>query len=381
MRIEIQDGLFGSNHDLKKSINKLKNKISDNIDSLKSTERQISNASGGPTGNLSVALNNIQGRIRTENSKLSELNAFASSAEAFFENTINTDKHVAALLDVNQEKFFDEHPRIRDIVNKNTWWGRIKEGWNWVKDKIKKVVDVVVDFVKEHWVELLIGVVCIVIGAVLTALSGGTFLAAFGAALAAGLKAAAISAAVSGVLSAGIAFLTGDDPLEAFKDGLAEGFMWGGMIFSVQSVVKLAKAKNVFSKLKNTFNQTKSKILEKIPFKSGNNKIPGKYRNWKHQNLGESYLKQAKYEKFRDFIKRNFRTEARIGDGSTASAVRFEKRTGILLSPNGHDYKLVSESNKLKKIINSKALDKNELKLAKKILKFFVKTGEKYHLK
>ena len=53
------------------------------------------------------------------------------------------------------------------------------------------------EWCKEHWKELVIGAICIVIGAVLTVLTGGSFLASLGI----GFKAAAMAGFISGGIS------------------------------------------------------------------------------------------------------------------------------------------------------------------------------------
>lgn len=100
-------------------------------------------------------------------------------------------------------------------------------------------------------VRIVIGLVCIVVGAVLTALTGGVFAAV----LLVGLKAAAISVLISGTISMGISLISsgkhGDSlgtmwakALNAFGDGLASGFMIGGIMagvsMSISATFKMA---------------------------------------------------------------------------------------------------------------------------------------------
>jgi len=119
--------------------------------------------------------------------------------------------------------------------------------WNSWKSGLKKVGQ----WCKEHWVEILIGFACIVVGALLTFFTAGA--AAFLPALLAGLKAAAIAGLISGgistVLSIGASLITGEDfttllgkALNAFGDGLASGFKFGGIFAGVsQSVSAIFK--------------------------------------------------------------------------------------------------------------------------------------------
>ena len=68
-----------------------------------------------------------------------------------------------------------------------------KSRWKKFKDGCKKVGE----WCKNHWKELVIGAICIVIGAVLTVLTGGSFLAALGI----GFKSAAMAGFISGGIS------------------------------------------------------------------------------------------------------------------------------------------------------------------------------------
>ena len=61
---------------------------------------------------------------------------------------------------------------------------------SWLEEK----VDNACEWCKEHWKKLVIGAICIVIGAVLTVLTGGSFLAA-------GFKVAAMAGFISGGIS------------------------------------------------------------------------------------------------------------------------------------------------------------------------------------
>lgn len=81
---------------------------------------------------------------------------------------------------------------------------------------------------------MVIGAICIVIGAVLTVLSGGTFLAG----LAVCFGKAILTATIFGAISVGFSALaskildqpfTFNDALSAFGDGFASGFMFGGL--------------------------------------------------------------------------------------------------------------------------------------------------------
>ena len=106
------------------------------------------------------------------------------------------------------------------------------------------------EWCKEHWKELVIGAICIVIGAVLNVLTGGSFLAA-------GFKAAAMARFISGGISVMssliVSIFSGDSfktilekVLRSFVDGFASGFMWGGIfaggVQTISAILKFSRS-------------------------------------------------------------------------------------------------------------------------------------------
>lgn len=81
-----------------------------------------------------------------------------------------------------------------------------KSRWEKFKDGCKKVGE----WCKEHWKELVIGAICIVIGAVLTVLTGGSFLAALGIEFKAAAMAGFISGGISVMSSLIVSIFSGD---------------------------------------------------------------------------------------------------------------------------------------------------------------------------
>lgn len=288
MRIEILAGGLGSVSNLNSGLNSLRSSITSTIDDLRRAKGKLDNLTGG-VRNLQSAYNSIQQRVSFENGRLTSLNTLTDQTSAFITNTITTDVRVARIVNSSQERFFAMHEWLRPPVKEEkSFWESFAEGWNnfwggvgetlksafegivnFVKDLVsliavgvsavinavaaiaaicgsalKTVLDGILCFLKEHWVELTIGAVAIIIGAVLTFLTGGAFFAALGAAA----LSAAISALISGVISGAIAAFTGDNILEAFGDGLASGFMWGGIFSGVHMIatsgVRLAIAKS-----------------------------------------------------------------------------------------------------------------------------------------
>ena len=101
-----------------------------------------------------------------------------------------------------------------------------KSRWEKFKDGCKKVGE----WCKEHWKELVIGAICIVIGAVLTVLTGGSFLAALGIEFKAAAMAGFISGGISVMSSLIVSIFSGDSfktilekVLRSFVDGFEDG--------------------------------------------------------------------------------------------------------------------------------------------------------------
>ena len=97
---------------------------------------------------------------------------------------------------------------------------------------------------------MIIGAICIVIGAVLTVLTGGSFLAA-------GFKAAAMAGFISGGISVMssliVSIFSGDSfktilekVLRSFVDGFTSGFMWGGIFAggaqTISAILKFSRS-------------------------------------------------------------------------------------------------------------------------------------------
>lgn len=99
--------------------------------------------------------------------------------------------------------------------------------------------------------------------------------------------------------------------------------------------------------------------------------LPGKYKNWIGVSRRDKLLKRAKNEKLRNAINQLYRPGSFIGDGGTASVLKFEKRTGehVSKSPLGHYNKAKEIVVYLKRIISNEQLTKSERKLANKLVK------------
>ena len=99
--------------------------------------------------------------------------------------------------------------------------------------------------------------------------------------------------------------------------------------------------------------------------------LPGKYKNWIGVSKRDKLLKRAKNEKLKNAIKQLYRPGSFIGDGGTASVLKFEKRTGERVSASrlGHYNKAIETVTYLKRIISNEHLSKSERKLATNMVK------------
>lgn len=226
MRIEILAGGGGAVSTLQSGLNSLHNNICYTIQELQKVNDKLRDVTGGMQG-LVNASTNLETRIRREESKKESLSQLRQKTDLFLENTVMTDRRVASLVSKNREQFFQEHPRLRPVEpEEKSWWEQRVEEWNkfWQSagEALANAWNGIKEFVKEHAVELIVGTIAIAVAAVLTVLSGGTlgpvFLGVFKVML------------ISGLTNAGIAALTGGDVLDAFGDGLASGYMFGGIL-------------------------------------------------------------------------------------------------------------------------------------------------------
>ena len=225
---------------LQDGFSSLRADIGATIDSLQSVSRGLNGINGG-VGNLSDAIDTLRVRIGAEEARLAALEKVSRRTDAFLSDTVQTDARVASMLAENQERFFSQCTWLRPVAaEEKSWWEQRVDDWTsfWgdVGDTLKTALDGVISFVREHAMEFAVGAAAVVVGAGLIALTGGTT-AAFLPALFGGLKAAAVSAAIGGTVSAAAAAFTGGDVLSSFGDGLASGFMWGGVFFAASGLV------------------------------------------------------------------------------------------------------------------------------------------------
>lgn len=97
--------------------------------------------------------------------------------------------------------------------------------------------------------------------------------------------------------------------------------------------------------------------------------LPEKFKHWIGVSRREQLLKRTKNDKLKKAISEMYRKGSFIGDGGTASVLKFEKRTGTLVSPKGHYQKAIEMKRRLERIISKESLNKKDRKTAKKLLK------------
>ena len=166
---------------------------------------------------------------------------YSSELFSLKSKTLNIRKSVCDLDDVSgmiqasteiQEKKIESLENFKDFYNKYNYLKPDAE-----KNFLEICFDSAAEWCKEHWKEILIGLSFIVIGALLSWITGGSFLPM----LLSGLKAALTSGAITGGINAGISIVSslvqGEDigtiignSLNAFGDGFAGGFMIGGIM-------------------------------------------------------------------------------------------------------------------------------------------------------
>lgn len=111
----------------------------------------------------------------------------------------------------------------------------------------------------------------------------------------------------------------------------------------------------------------------KIDFYVGDNgqALPAKYKNWIGISKREFLLKHVNNAKLQNAIKELYHKGSFIGDGGTASALKFEKRTGVNLGNRGnsHYQKAVDMAKYLSNRVLKEPLKASERKKADKLLK------------
>ncbi len=195
--------------------------------------------------NLEDVISSVKASTEIQEVKRESLDRLNQDVSNFVTDVVQIDEDVADIINRSRDDFYEKYYDLKPQSEKS-WWEKFK-------DSCKKVVE----WCEEHWKEIVIGILFITIGAILTALTGGTFFAAF----IVGLKAALISGFISGGINAvgtTISLLIKGEGLEkalqkgleSFGDGFASGFMWGGIFAggaqSMAAVLKFSRSGTLF---------------------------------------------------------------------------------------------------------------------------------------
>ena len=97
------------------------------------------------------------------------------------------------------------------------------------------------------------------------------------------------------------------------------------------------------------------------------------HSGWLGVNRRDRMLAKAKNPKVRNIVNQLYRTHSMVGDGSTASALKFEKATGLLLSPGGHQKKAKDMLICLTKTLKNDSLSNSDQKLARYLIRKLAK--------
>ena len=99
--------------------------------------------------------------------------------------------------------------------------------------------------------------------------------------------------------------------------------------------------------------------------------LAGKYKKWIGVTKRERLLKKAKNPKLRNAINQLYKPGSFIGDGGTASVLKFEKRTGVHVGHNGNSH--YQKADEMVRHLSNKVLKENltpsERKITEKLIK------------
>ena len=176
----------------------------------------------------------IRSSTQIQEKKANAFEVFERNNEEFTLEVEVIDGEVAEVINQRKADFYEAYSYLKPEAEKSIWEDFCEE------------LQSVGEWCQAHWKEIVIGLVCIVVGALLTVLTGGVFLTA----LVAGLKAALIAAAISGLISTGISLVSSlvngesigttlGKALNAFADGFASGFMFGGIMAGVSMTLSI----------------------------------------------------------------------------------------------------------------------------------------------
>ena len=213
--------------------------INDNADlkSLKSKVLSIDES----ICDVDDVISSIKSSTQTQEDKIESLESLKENINEYISDVMIIDQNAADAINKSKNDFYNKYEYLTPECEKSRW--------EKFKDGCKKVGE----WCKNHWKELVIGAICIVIGAVLTVLTGGSFLAALGIGFKAAAMAGFISGGISVMSSLIVSIFSGDSfktilgkVLRSFVDGFASGFMWGGIFAggaqTISAILKFSRS-------------------------------------------------------------------------------------------------------------------------------------------
>ena len=236
MRIEIKSGGSGG----AASINGFQNDMSgfirstgSMIESFKTIKRETYELSGG-VGNLQGALDNIDARIRKEETKKADAVSVQKKSNDFLDLSVRVDKQVSTLVNQNKDEFYRVNPWLKPATaeEEKPWYEQawnwlcgageaiadgLQQAWDWVKDTASKAWAGLVDFYKIHKLDIInwgVTILCVVgsiLAIALIPVTGGASIA-----LIAGVS------ALSGAIIAGTRNVTS----QYAQNGSFDNFSW-----------------------------------------------------------------------------------------------------------------------------------------------------------
>lgn len=231
----------GAFQNLGLSFNNAKEKTSSMASSLGSLRSKIYIAQ--TVVNVGTSSKSASDAVNREEHKKSALSIAYKKLDKLLVEIGTVDNKVAEAIDSNKKIFYKKFSWLKPECEKGFFekakdylWGKICD----IGNALKNIAISVGKWLKEHWKEILIGLAAIVVGAILTVLTGGaaTFLAAFVSGLLKAAAFAAIEGAISGTVTYVGARMNGMSPKEAlnasltaFGDSFASGFATAGLTF------------------------------------------------------------------------------------------------------------------------------------------------------
>ena len=149
--------------------------------------------------------------------------------------------------------------------------------------------------------------------------------------------------------------------------GIANG-MPGSQILLDQIMVEITERDN---------EERIARELEPDFFVGPNGKVlPKEFKKWIGTNKRKSLMSKAKDAKLNNAVNQLYRPGSFIGDGGTASIIKFERATGIGLGRNGNTH--MQKGREMIKYIENKVLVQEHLSASdKKLAKQLVKSLKK----